>query len=151
MNVPHKIFYADFFAYINFQSQEPKTMWKNKCSTAIFHMVFGKYKLNSTWIIKSKGKISHVDVPHKIFYTYFFSYINFHAQLPKTIWNIAIFHMVFGKNELNSTWIKKSNDKISQVDVLHKILCAYFFIYITFHTQEPKTMWNKDIFHMVFG
>ena len=121
MNVPQKIFYADFFAYINFQSQEPKTMWKNKCSTATFHMVFGKYKLNSTWIKKSKGKTSYVDVPHNILYSYFFSYINCHAQLPKTIWNLAIFHIVFGKNKLNSRWMKQSKAKISHVDVSHKI------------------------------
>ena len=54
-----------------------------------------------------------------------FIYITLHTQKPKTIWNTAIFHMVFSKNTLNSKGLKNSKATISHVNVPHKILCAY--------------------------
>ena len=69
----------------------------------------------------------------------------------KDKWNTAIFHMVFGKNTLNSKGIKNSKAKISHEDVPHEIFCAYWFYLHYFAYPKAKNHMEHSYFHMVFG
>jgi len=137
------------FIYITLHAQDPKNMWKDKWNKAIFLMVLGKNWLNSKGIKKVTLKylmwICHIRYPVLTD----FIYITLHTWKPKTIWNTAIFHMVWANNHLCHT-----KSKTHQPNLFLNIKCCWWFPYLitkfNWYAHVPMHL-LPILFHFSFG